>query len=99
MAFFHPVILRAHCDRCDSSEMDSRNPPKIGRNFQTSKLIFAVPATSPNRTEIAVHTSHEYPTSLSDQDVIDIGRESPEQPCDKPRCGTFDDDPEDGVEK
>ena len=90
MAFFHPIILRAHCDRCNFSTMDSRKPPNIRRNFQTSRLIFAVPTTSPNRT------------SLSDQYVIDIGRESPEQLCDnadKPRCGTFDDDPEGDVEK
>jgi len=79
--------------------MDSRNPPRICRDVQTSKLIFAVP-TSPNRTEVAVHTFHEqYPTPLTDQDVIDIGRESPEQLCDKPRRRTFDDDPESGVEK
>jgi hypothetical protein len=79
--------------------MDSRKPPKPGRNFHASTLIFAVP-TAPNRTEVVVHTSHEeYPTSLSDQDVIDIRRESPEQLWDTPRRGTFDDDPEGGVEK
>jgi hypothetical protein len=79
--------------------MDTRTPPKIGRNFQTSKLIFAVP-TFPNRTEVAMHASHEeYSISLSDQDVIDIGRESPEQLWDTPRRVTFDDDLEGGVEK
>ena len=57
--------------------MNTGSPPRIGRNIPTSKLIFAVP-TSPERAEVAVHTSHEqYPTSSTDQDVIYIGRESP----------------------
>ena len=79
--------------------MDSRKPPRTGRNVPTSKLTFALP-TSPKRAEVAVHTPHEqYPTSSMDQDVIYIGRESPEQLCDKPRGLSFDDDPENDVEK
>jgi len=79
--------------------MDPGKSPRIGRNVPTSKLIFAVP-TSPERAVVAVRTSYEqYPTSSTDQDVIYIGRESPEQPCDKPRGLSFDDDPESGVEK
>ena len=79
--------------------MDPGKPPRIGRNVPTSKLIFAGP-TSPERAVAAVRTSHEqHPTSLTDQDVIYIGRESPEQLCGKPQGLSFDDDPESGVAK
>ena len=79
--------------------MDSGTPPRIRRNVPTSKLTFAV-HTSPKPTEVTVHTSHEqYPTSLTDQNVIYIGRESPEQLCDKSRGLSFDDNHESDVEK
>ena len=95
----HPFILRTHSDRCPFSAMDSGKAPRIGRNVPTSKLIFAAP-TSLRRTEVAMDTSHEqYLTPLTDQDVIYIGRESPEQLHDKPRGLSFDDDPESGAEK
>jgi hypothetical protein len=80
-----------------TSAMVSGKAPRIGRNVPTSKLTFAAP-TSPRRTEVAMDTSHEqYLTPLTDQDVIYIGRESPEQLRDKPRGLSFDDDPESGA--
>jgi len=94
-------IYRSLADFASTTEvaMDSGKPPGVGRNVPTSKLMFAVP-TSSNRAEVAVHTSHEqHPISSTDQDVIYIGRESPDQLSDKPRGLSFDDDPESDVEK
>ena len=99
MSYFHTFILPTQCDRCHFSATDSGKAPRRGRNVPTAKLTFAAP-TSPRRTEVAMDMSYEqYLTPRTDHDVIYIGRERPEQLCDKPRGPSFDDDPGSGVGK
>jgi len=74
-------MYRSLADFASATEvvMDSATPPRIGRNVSNSKLSFAVP-TAARRVDVAVHTSREqYPTSLTDRDVLHIGHGRPEQ--------------------
>jgi hypothetical protein len=87
---FHRISPLTQCGQFLSSPTDSDLAPKKGRVFPNCKSTFPAP-TPPNPVEVAARTAREeYPSSMTDENVLYIGAMDHLDGC-------SDDDAEKGV--